>query len=147
MSLSIKSIETGSMIREPGEKRIAIVGASNNLFKVGTIQCLNLINSGFSGDILPVHPREKVVLGKKAYPPSGICHLCLTWPCRLFPPGLYLKCWSAKGGRCPVCNVSRPTLLTRQGIRYPFLFVRYAPLITITAPDVRDQSGFSPSIK
>ena len=47
---------------------IAIVGASNNATKMGTIQCLNLIHSGFKGDILPVHLKEKVVLGKTAYP-------------------------------------------------------------------------------
>ena len=47
---------------------IAIVGASNNPTKMGTIQCLNLINSGFQGDILPVHPKEGIVLERKAYP-------------------------------------------------------------------------------
>lgn len=47
---------------------IAIVGASNNLVKMGTIQYLNLIASGFQGDILPVHPTEQEVLGKRAYP-------------------------------------------------------------------------------
>lgn len=47
---------------------IAIVGASNNFFKMGTIQYLNLINSGFPGDLLPVHPKEKAVFGRKAYP-------------------------------------------------------------------------------
>jgi acetyltransferase len=47
---------------------IAIVGASNNPTKMGTIQCLNLINSGFQGDILPVHPQEGIVLERKAYP-------------------------------------------------------------------------------
>ena len=66
MSLSVESIEAEAIIREPGEKRIAIVGANNNFFKMGTIQCLNFINSGFSGDILPVHPKEKVILGEKA---------------------------------------------------------------------------------
>jgi len=50
---------------------IAIVGASNNVFKMGTIQCLNLIGNGFSGDILPVHPRDKTVLGRKAYASVG----------------------------------------------------------------------------
>jgi len=53
-------------IMAPGS--IAIVGASNNATKMGTIQCLNLIHSGFKGDILPVHPKEKTVLGKTAYP-------------------------------------------------------------------------------
>lgn len=47
---------------------IAIVGASNNVMKMGTIQCLNLIGSGYPGPIFPVHPSEKEVLGKKAYP-------------------------------------------------------------------------------
>lgn len=47
---------------------IAIVGASNNPTKMGSIQCLNLINCGFPGEIIPVHPRETIVLGRKAYP-------------------------------------------------------------------------------
>ncbi len=47
---------------------IALAGASNNMSKMGTIQMLNLIDSGFPGEIMPVHPRESVVLGKKAYP-------------------------------------------------------------------------------
>ncbi|MEA3486523.1 MAG: acetate--CoA ligase family protein [Thermodesulfobacteriota bacterium] len=46
---------------------IAFVGASNNFTKMGSLQCLNLMHSGFSGDILPVHPKEETVLGKKAY--------------------------------------------------------------------------------
>lgn len=46
---------------------IAIAGASNNIRKMGTIQLVNLLNSGFEGEIMPVHPREKTVLGKKAY--------------------------------------------------------------------------------
>lgn len=47
---------------------IAVVGASNNFLKMGTIQCLNLISSGFPGEIFPVHPKEKIVLGRQAYP-------------------------------------------------------------------------------
>jgi len=50
---------------------IAFVGASNNVFKMGTIQCLNLIGNGFPGEILPVHPRDKMVLGRKAYASVG----------------------------------------------------------------------------
>jgi len=41
---------------------IAFVGASNNFIKMGTMQCLSLIYNGFPGDVLPVHPKEKVVL-------------------------------------------------------------------------------------
>jgi len=47
---------------------IAFVGASNNFTTMGTMQCLSLIYNGFPGDVLPVHPKEKIVLGKKAYP-------------------------------------------------------------------------------
>ncbi len=47
---------------------IALAGASNNMNKMGTIQMLNLIDSGFPGEIMPVHPSEREVLGKKAYP-------------------------------------------------------------------------------
>jgi acyl-CoA synthetase (NDP forming) len=47
---------------------VAIVGASNNLTKMGTIQFLNLVGGGYAGDIFPIHPKEKSVLGKTAYP-------------------------------------------------------------------------------
>ena len=46
---------------------IAIVGASNNFRTMGTIQLLNLISCGYPGEVLPVHPKEKEVLGRKAY--------------------------------------------------------------------------------
>jgi acyl-CoA synthetase (NDP forming) len=46
---------------------IAIVGASNNFRTMGTLQLLNLINCGFPGEVFPVHPKEKQVLGIKAY--------------------------------------------------------------------------------
>ncbi|HOM29916.1 MAG TPA: acetate--CoA ligase family protein [Deltaproteobacteria bacterium] len=47
---------------------IAFVGASNNLTTMGTIQCLNLVTGGYTGEVLPVHPTEPEVLGLKAYP-------------------------------------------------------------------------------
>ncbi len=47
---------------------IAVVGASNNLTTMGTIQCMNLLTSGFPGEVLPVHPKDTTVLGRKAYP-------------------------------------------------------------------------------
>lgn len=50
---------------------IAIVGASNNPMKMGSMQLMNLIHSGFSGDVLPVHPTEKDIFGKKAYADIG----------------------------------------------------------------------------
>ena len=49
-------------------RSIAIAGASNNPFKMGTIQFLNLRHSGFPGPIYPIHPTESHVFGTQAYP-------------------------------------------------------------------------------
>ncbi len=46
---------------------IAIVGASNNPMKMGTMHALSIIKNGFKGKFYPIHPREKKVLGLKAY--------------------------------------------------------------------------------
>lgn len=48
-------------------RSIAIVGASNNPAKMGTIQFLNLLHSGFPGPVYPIHPKESKVFGVKAY--------------------------------------------------------------------------------
>jgi acyl-CoA synthetase (NDP forming) len=64
-------MRSGAVRKIMNPSSIAIVGASNNLMKMGTIQCLNLINSGFPGDVLPVNPQEELVLGKKAYSAIG----------------------------------------------------------------------------
>ena len=48
-------------------KSIAIVGASNNPMKMGTMHALSIINDGFAGKFYPVHPTEKTVLGYPAY--------------------------------------------------------------------------------
>ena len=49
-------------------KSIAIVGASNNPMKMGSLQFLNIKNCGFPGAITPVHPKHDEVFGVKAYP-------------------------------------------------------------------------------
>ncbi len=64
-------MRSGAVRKILNPSSIAIVGASNNFMKMGTIQCLNLINSGFPGDVLPVNPQEEIVLGRKAYPAIG----------------------------------------------------------------------------
>ncbi len=46
---------------------IAFFGASNNVLTMGTNQLNNIIAGGFGGEIYPVHPKEKTVLGLKAY--------------------------------------------------------------------------------
>jgi acetate---CoA ligase (ADP-forming) len=47
-------------------KSIAIVGASNNPMKMGTMQALSLLKDGYSGKLYPIHPTEKTVVGLKA---------------------------------------------------------------------------------
>mgnify|MGYP000647510216 CR=1 FL=1 len=49
-------------------RSIAIVGASNNPTKMGTIQYLNLRHSGFPGPVYPIHPKETQIFGVEAYP-------------------------------------------------------------------------------
>ena len=49
-------------------KSIAIVGASNNPMKMGTMHALSILKDGFVGKFFPVHPTEKTVLGHQAYP-------------------------------------------------------------------------------
>ncbi len=52
-------------LMNPGS--IAFWGASNNPMKMGTIQLANVIETGYTGDIYPVHPSESTVLGLPAY--------------------------------------------------------------------------------
>lgn len=47
---------------------ILVLGANNNPVKMGSMQRLNLLHSGFAGQVLPVHPREKTVCGRNARP-------------------------------------------------------------------------------
>jgi acyl-CoA synthetase (NDP forming) len=47
-------------------KSIAIVGASNNPMKMGTMHALSILKDGFKGTFYPVHPTEKIVLGHPA---------------------------------------------------------------------------------
>ncbi|HQP50190.1 MAG TPA: acetate--CoA ligase family protein [Spirochaetota bacterium] len=46
---------------------IATVGAGNNPLKMGTLHALSILKDGYRGKFLPVHPREKTVLGHSAY--------------------------------------------------------------------------------
>ncbi len=49
-------------------KSVAIVGASRTPGKVGHILTRNMIDSGYTGDIIPVNPNAEEILGLKAYP-------------------------------------------------------------------------------
>jgi acetyltransferase len=48
-------------------KSIAVVGASNDPMKMGTIQALSIVKDGYKGAFYPIHLTEKTVLGHKAY--------------------------------------------------------------------------------
>ncbi len=48
-------------------KSIAVVGASNDPMKMGTIQALSIVKDGYKGTFYPIHLTEKTVLGHKAY--------------------------------------------------------------------------------
>ncbi|MFN3534807.1 MAG: CoA-binding protein, partial [Desulfatiglandales bacterium] len=46
---------------------IAVFGASSDPSSMGSIQLAALMDLGFKGKIYPVHPRDKVIMGLKAY--------------------------------------------------------------------------------
>ncbi len=69
---------------------VAFVGANNSPTTMGTVQLLNTINAGFKGKLYPVHPKEKTVLGLKAYPsirdiPGPVDFAAITIPARIIP--------------------------------------------------------------
>jgi acetyltransferase len=49
-------------------RSIAVIGASENKLKVGYSVLANLLAEGFPGDIYPINPTKKTILGKKCYP-------------------------------------------------------------------------------
>ena len=56
-------------MRELFEARsIAVIGASPRPEKVGHVVLRNIIASGYSGELYPVHPKADEILGRKAYP-------------------------------------------------------------------------------
>ncbi len=69
---------------------IAIVGASNDISKMGTIQLLNLLGEKYPGKVYPIHPQEETVLGLKAYRharelPEAVDLAILTLPTGVVP--------------------------------------------------------------
>lgn len=62
---SVMSENPLKRIMNPGS--IAVLGANNNPQKMGTMQTLSIIKDGYKGKIYPIHPKEKEVLGFKAY--------------------------------------------------------------------------------
>ena len=48
-------------------KAVAVIGASNETGKIGNSVMKNLINGGYKGQIVPVHPKADEIMGIKAY--------------------------------------------------------------------------------
>jgi len=48
-------------------RSIAVVGANNVPTKMGTVQALSILKDGYKGKFFAIHPKEKTVLGFKAY--------------------------------------------------------------------------------
>src|SRR5438552_2641215 len=46
---------------------IAVIGASNQPGKIGTVVMRNLLSAGFAGPILPVNPKSEAVAGVLSY--------------------------------------------------------------------------------
>ena len=48
-------------------KAVAVIGASAEAGKIGNSVMKNLINGGYKGEIIPIHPKASEILGYKAY--------------------------------------------------------------------------------
>jgi acetyl coenzyme A synthetase (ADP forming)-like protein len=57
-----------AMRRIMNPRSIAVIGASAEDGKIGNSVMKNLINGGYQGAILPIHPKAGEILGRKAYP-------------------------------------------------------------------------------
>ena len=75
---------------------VAIIGASNNELKNNYHLVGNLINLGFEGRIYPVNPKEKEVLGLKAYASVAdieeVVDLAVISVAATFTPGVLEEC-------------------------------------------------------
>jgi len=63
----IESIEASVLYRIANPKSIVIFGASNSITSMGTSLLNSALESGFEGDIYPIHPKEERVQNLKAY--------------------------------------------------------------------------------
>lgn len=56
-----------SMNRIMQPKAVAVIGASDEAGKIGNSVMKNLINGGYHGQIIPIHPKAAEIMGLKAY--------------------------------------------------------------------------------
>jgi len=56
-----------SMNRIMQPRSVAVIGASDEAGKIGNSVMKNLINGGYKGQIIPIHPKSTEIMGYKAY--------------------------------------------------------------------------------
>jgi len=56
-----------SMNRIMKPRAVAVIGASDETGKIGNSVMKNLINGGYQGEIIPIHPKSAEIMGRKAY--------------------------------------------------------------------------------
>ena len=52
-------------------RSVAVIGATNNITKWGSLIFGHLLAGGFAGELYPIHPKEAEILGRKVYPRIG----------------------------------------------------------------------------
>lgn len=66
MTQNVESYESIRPLLYP--ESVAILGASENKYKIGNIQLQALIDGKFQGEIYPIHPKAEQIAGLKSYP-------------------------------------------------------------------------------
>lgn len=85
-------------------KAVAVIGASAEDGKIGNSVMKNLINGGYKGEILPIHPKADEILGYKAYKsvkdvPGVIDVAVFAIPAK-FVAGALAECGEENSGCC-----------------------------------------------
>jgi acetyl coenzyme A synthetase (ADP forming)-like protein len=81
-------LEVMNRLMQP--RAIAVIGASEQEGKIGNSVMKNLVNGGFEGEIYPVNPKAKEILGKKVYAdvselPDGVDVAVFAIPAKFVP--------------------------------------------------------------
>jgi acetyltransferase len=87
-------------------KSVAVAGVSQRMDNPGTLLLRSLQDMDYSGDIYPVNPRHKEILGFKCYPdivslPPGLDLAILSVPPQAVPP-LVRECAASAAGGCVI---------------------------------------------
>jgi len=61
----------GSLDQLFSPRSVAVIGASLNPEKVGHIALASILDGGFQGEVYPINPKEKEILGLQVYPSVG----------------------------------------------------------------------------